>query len=206
LNLNYLSGEEIMNKFVAGFLLIASLSSAAISESMPQVTLTTNYGDIVVQLDSTAAPKTVVNFLDYVNSKFYDGTIFHRVIKTFMIQGGGMTPDMKEKPTRAPIPNEANNGLKNMRGTIAMARTSDPNSATAQFFINTANNPPLDFRDKSVEGWGYCVFGKVVKGINVVDSIANVKTTSVGMYDDVPVTTIEIKKALRVAKPKTTAK
>lgn len=195
-----------MNKILAGFLFIAGISCVSMSSAAPQVSLTTTYGDIVVQLDSAAAPKTVANFLAYVNSKFYDGTIFHRVIKTFMIQGGGMTPDMNEKPTKAPIPNEANNGLKNLRGTIAMARTMDPNSATAQFFINTVDNPPLDFKSKSEEGWGYCVFGKVVKGMNVVDSIANVKTTSSGMYQDVPVTPIEIKKAVVVAKPKSVTK
>lgn len=194
-----------MNKIVAGFFLVAGLSSFSFSGTAQKVDIETSKGDIVVQLDSAAAPKTVANFLEYVNSKFYDGTIFHRVIKSFMIQGGGMTPDMKEKDTRAPIPNEADNGLKNVRGTIAMARTQDPNSATAQFFINTVDNAPLNFRDKSVQGWGYCVFGKVVKGFNVVDSIANVPTTTVGMYQDVPSTPVVIKKIV-VVKPQSVAK
>jgi peptidyl-prolyl cis-trans isomerase A (cyclophilin A) len=184
-----------MNKMLSGFLLIAGLSCASFGATSPEVSLTTTYGDIIIQLDSAAAPKTVANFIDYVNSNFYNGTIFHRVIKSFMIQGGGFTADMNEKATKAPIPNEAGNGLKNVRGTIAMARTPDPNSATAQFFINTVDNAPLNFRDKSTEGYGYCVFGKVVKGMNVVDSIANVRTTSSGMYQDVPSTPIVIKKA-----------
>jgi peptidyl-prolyl cis-trans isomerase B (cyclophilin B) len=193
-----------MGKFVAAFLLCAGLCGVTFGGTAPEVKLGTSMGDIVIQLDSTAAPKTVANFLEYVNSKFYDGTIFHRVIKTFMIQGGGMTPDMNEKPTRAPIANEADNGLKNLRYTIAMARTSDPNSASAQFFINTADNAALNFRDKSVEGWGYCVFGKVIKGMNVVDSIAKVPTTSMGPYQDVPVTPVVIKTATVVkAKPAT---
>lgn len=187
-----------MGKFVAALLLCAGLSSLSFGGTAPEVKLETSLGDIVLQLDSSAAPKTVANFIEYVNSKFYDGTIFHRVIKTFMIQGGGMTPDMNEKPTRAPIANEADNGLKNMRYTIAMARTQDPNSASAQFFINTADNAPLNFRDKSVEGWGYCVFGKVIKGMNVVDSIAKVPTTSSGHYQDVPATPVIIKTAVVV--------
>lgn len=185
-----------MKRFVAGIALIAGLSSLSFGAMGPKVKFQTSLGDIVVQLDSAAAPKTVSNFLEYVNSKFYDGTIFHRVIKSFMIQGGGMTPDMKDKATKAPIPNEADNGLKNQRGTIAMARTMEPNSATAQFFINTVDNPTLNFRDKSVGGWGYCVFGKVISGMNVVDSISNVPTKSAGMYEDVPKTPVVIKKAV----------
>jgi peptidyl-prolyl cis-trans isomerase B (cyclophilin B) len=191
-----------MGKFVAAILLFAGLSSVSIGGTAPDVRLETSLGEIIIHLDSSAAPKTVANFIEYVNSNFYDGTIFHRVIKTFMIQGGGMTPDMNEKPTRAPIANEADNGLKNLRYTIAMARTQDPNSASAQFFINTADNAALNFRDKSVAGWGYCVFGKVTKGMNVVDSIAKVPTTSSGNYQDVPVTPVVIKTASVVkAKP-----
>ena len=167
----------------------------------PQVALETNYGTIVIQLDAAKAPKTVANFLDYVNSGFYNGTIFHRVIKDFMIQGGGFTPDMKEKTTKAAIPNEADNGLKNLRGTVAMARTSAPNSATAQFFINTVDNPFLDHRSNTDEGWGYCVFGKVTKGMTVVDSIAKTQTTTIGMFSDVPAEPIIIKKATVVKEP-----
>jgi peptidyl-prolyl cis-trans isomerase B (cyclophilin B) len=194
-----------MGKFVAGLLLFAGLCSLSFGGTAPEVKLETSLGEIVIQLDSSAAPKTVANFVEYVNSKFYDGTIFHRVIKTFMIQGGGMTPDMTEKSTRAPIANEADNGLKNLRYTIAMARTQDPNSASAQFFINTADNPALNFREKSVAGWGYCVFGKVIKGMNIVDSIAKVPTTSSGNYQDVPVTPVIIK-AASVMKAKPTSK
>ena len=184
-----------MGKFITTFLLIAGLYGVSVGITAPEVKLETTLGEIVIQLDSSAAPKTVANFIEYVNGKFYNGTIFHRVIKTFMIQGGGMTPDMNEKPTRAPIANEADNGLKNLRGTIAMARTQDPNSASAQFFINTADNAFLNFRDKSVDGWGYCVFGKVISGMNVVDSIAKVQTKSIGNYQDVPTTPVVIKAA-----------
>lgn len=133
-----------------------------------------------------------------MNSKFYDGTLFHRVIDKFMIQGGGMTPDMVEKETKAPIQNEANNGLKNIRRTVAMARRPDPNSATAQFFINLVDNPALDFRSKTDNGWGYCVFGKVIQGMSVVDSIAKVPTTTVGMNENVPVKPVIIKSAVVV--------
>lgn len=193
-----------MGKLISTFILFAGLSSISFGGTAPEVKLETTKGDIVIQLDSNAAPKTVANFLENVNNKFYDGTIFHRVIKTFMIQGGGMTPDMKEKPTRAPIINEANNGLKNLHYTVSMARTQDPNSAAAQFFINTADNSFLDFKEKSVAGWGYCVFGKVIKGMSVVDSIANVPTTSSGMYQDVPATPVVIKSASVIkAKPAT---
>ncbi len=161
----------------------------------PRVKLETNRGDIILELAPKDAPKTVENFLQYVNDGFYNGTIFHRVIKGFMIQGGGMTTDMVQKPTRASIPNEADNGLKNDRGTVAMARTSDPHSATAQFFINTVDNHFLDFRSKDVKGWGYCVFGKVVKGMQVVDSIENSKTTFKNGMRDVPVDQVVIERA-----------
>lgn len=150
------------------------------------VKLHTNKGTIVLELDAEKAPKTVENFLDYAKSGFYDGTIFHRVIDGFMIQGGGMEPGMSEKKTKTPIQNEANNGLANERGTIAMARTPDPHSATAQFFINVSDNAFLNFRSETMDGWGYCVFGKVVDGMDVVDSIRKVDTGSFGFHQDVP--------------------
>jgi peptidyl-prolyl cis-trans isomerase B (cyclophilin B) len=156
------------------------------------ITLKTTLGDIVIELDYDKAPNTAKNFEDYVKSGFYKGTIFHRVIKGFMIQGGGLEKNMNQKETNAPIKNEADNGLKNDRGTIAMARTMDPHSATAQFFINTVNNDMLNFRSKDLNGWGYCVFGKVVSGMEVVDKIEASKTTTVSYYQDVPVETIEI--------------
>ena len=156
------------------------------------ITLKTTLGDIVIELDYDKAPNTAKNFEDYVKSGFYKGTIFHRVIKGFMIQGGGLEKDMNQKQTNAPIKNEADNGLKNDRGTIATARTMDPHSATAQFFINTVNNDMLNFRSKDLNGWGYCVFGKVVSGMEVVDKIEASKTTTVSYYQDVPVETIEI--------------
>lgn len=156
------------------------------------ITFKTTLGDIVIELDYDKAPNTAKNFEDYVKSGFYKGTIFHRVIKGFMIQGGGLEKDMNQKQTNAPIKNEADNGLKNDRGTIAMARTMDPHSATAQFFINTVNNDMLNFRSKDLNGWGYCVFGKVVSGMEVVDKIEASKTTTVSYYQDVPVETIEI--------------
>ncbi|MGN0915764.1 MAG: peptidylprolyl isomerase [Succinivibrio sp.] len=160
------------------------------------ITLKTTLGDIVIELDYDKAPKTAQNFEEYVKSGFYKGTIFHRVIKGFMIQGGGLTKDMDNKETNDPIQNEADNGLANERGTIAMARTSDPHSATAQFFINTVNNDFLNFRSKDISGWGYCVFGKVVKGMDVVDKIEKSKTKTVYPYQDVPVETVEILDAI----------
>ena len=166
-------------------------STAALAQ---KVKLATSAGDIVVELDAAKAPKTVDNFVRYVKAGHYDGTVFHRVIPGFMIQGGGMTPDMAEKPTRAPIPLEARNGLTNTRGTVAMARTADPNSATAQFFINVKDNDFLN-AEQSRDGNGYTVFGKVVSGMDVVDKIRNVPTGSKGPYDDVPNTPVLIKKA-----------
>ncbi|MAX27394.1 MAG: peptidylprolyl isomerase [Phycisphaeraceae bacterium] len=163
------------------------------------VELQTNYGNITIKLFPDKAPKTVENFLGYVDEKFYDGTIFHRVIPTFMIQGGGHTEDMREKKTRAAIENEADNGLSNKRGTLAMARKSDPDSATAQFFINVKDNQSLDHRSKaSGRTWGYCVFGQVVKGMSVVDDIKNVPTTTKGYHENVPVKPVIIQKAIRV--------
>ncbi|HYD96922.1 MAG TPA: peptidylprolyl isomerase [Noviherbaspirillum sp.] len=157
------------------------------------VILTTNYGTIKLELDAEKAPKSVENFLAYVNAGHYNGTIFHRVIDGFMIQGGGFEPGMKQKPTNEPVENEAKNGLKNEPYTVAMARTSAPHSATAQFFINVKNNSFLDYPGQ--DGWGYCVFGKVVEGTDVVDKIKSVKTTRTGMFADVPVEDVVIEKA-----------
>jgi peptidyl-prolyl cis-trans isomerase B (cyclophilin B) len=157
------------------------------------VILTTNHGNIKLELNAEKAPKTVENFLAYVKSGHYNGTIFHRVIDGFMIQGGGFEPGMKQKPTNEPIENEAKNGLKNEPYTIAMARTSAPHSASAQFFINIKNNSFLDYPGQ--DGWGYCVFGKVVEGMDVVDKIRAVKTTRSGMHADVPVENVVIEKA-----------
>jgi peptidyl-prolyl cis-trans isomerase B (cyclophilin B) len=162
---------------------------------MAQVLLKTNQGDITLTLDAVKAPKTVANFLQYVKSGHYDGTIFHRVIDNFMIQGGGMTAGLKEKSSGAQIENEANNGLKNERGTVAMARTSDPHSATAQFFINVNDNDFLNHTAPNAQGWGYAVFGKVTDGLEVVDAIRKVKTGNTGFHQDVPAEDIVIEKA-----------
>jgi cyclophilin family peptidyl-prolyl cis-trans isomerase len=161
----------------------------------PRVRLTTNHGAIVLELYPDKAPKTVENFLAYVKSGQYAGTIFHRVIRGFMIQGGGFEPGLHQKSVRAPIQNEADNGVRNKAGTIAMARTGDPHSATAQFFINTVDNAFLDHRGKSAEGWGYAVFGAVVEGMEVVREIEKVDTQRVGRFDDVPVKDVVIEKA-----------
>ena len=162
------------------------------------VELHTNKGVIRLQLDAEKAPKSTENFLAYVRSGHFDNTIFHRVIDGFMIQGGGFEPGMRQKPTQAPIANEANNGLKNKRYTIAMARTNDPHSATAQFFINVADNAFLDHSSPSPQGWGYAVFGHVVEGQDVVDAIKGVKTGSKGFHQDVPVDDVVIEKAVEV--------
>jgi len=161
------------------------------------VKMTTTKGDLRIELDEEKAPVTVANFLSYVNKGFYDGTIFHRVIRNFMIQGGGFEPGMKQKPTDAPIKNEAKNGLKNDKYTLAMARTGDPHSATGQFFINTTNNGFLN-NAEAQDGWGYAVFGKVVEGMDVVDQLGTVKTGRKGFHDDVPVEDIQIVKAEEV--------
>lgn len=168
--------------------------SKAMSEKKanPVVIIKTNKGDIKVELFEKEAPITVENFLKYVKEGHYNHTIFHRVIDGFMIQGGGFTADFKQKPTNPPIKNEADNGLKNTRGTLAMARTSDVNSASAQFFINVADNGFLDFRSKTPTGYGYAVFGKVIGGMDVVDAIKGVKTGSNGMHQDVPKEPVEI--------------
>ncbi len=182
---------------LATLLFVAASSAAVADPNHPLVRLVTSKGDIVLQLDRTKAPKTVANFLRYVREGFYNGTIFHRVIDGFMIQGGGYTADFSEKPTHAPIANEADNGLHNIVGTIAMARTMDPQSATAQFFINVANNDFLDFRAKTPRGWGYAVFGRVIKGMDTVRRIKDTATGPGGPFPrDVPQQTILIKKAL----------
>ncbi len=153
---------------------------------MTSVQLKTNHGNITIKLDEEKAPLSSANFLEYVKSGHYNGTIFHRVIPNFMIQGGGMEPGLKQKSTRAPIDNEANNGLKNVRGSIAMARTSDPHSASSQFFINTVDNDFLNFSAPTPQGWGYAVFGNVTEGMDVVDAIRKVATGSSGFHQDVP--------------------
>jgi peptidyl-prolyl cis-trans isomerase B (cyclophilin B) len=159
------------------------------------IKLTTNFGDILVELDHENAPKTAANFEQYVKDGFYDSTIFHRVINNFMIQGGGMDEDMNEKSTRENIENEANNGLKNDVGTLAMARTPDPHSASSQFFINVKDNDFLNFSSETSNGWGYCVFAKVTEGMDVVDAIKNVATGNKGMHQDVPVENVIIESA-----------
>jgi peptidyl-prolyl cis-trans isomerase B (cyclophilin B) len=165
----------------------------------PKVQMRTSHGEITLELDAAKAPVTVENFLGYVRDGFYDGTIFHRVIDGFMIQGGGFTPEMQQKPTGAPIENEAGNGLRNERGTVAMARTSNPDSATAQFFINHKDNDFLNHRSKDRRGWGYAVFGKVTDGMTVVDDIAATPTGPAGpLPKDVPQQTILIEKASRL--------
>lgn len=175
-----------------------------------RVKLETTEGNIVLELDITRAPLSVLNFMKYAQSGFYDGTIFHRVIENFMIQGGGFTQEMTRKQPNAPILNEANNGLKNVRGTIAMARTNDPHSATAQFFINVTDNPFLDHNAKTPRGWGYAVFGRVIKGMNVVDKIRKQRTGPNGPFPrDVPLKTVLIQKATVIgekAKPAKTIK
>ena len=163
------------------------------------IKLQTDHGTMSLELDAAKAPKTVENFLDYVRSGFYDGTIFHRVIDGFMIQGGGFEPGMKQKATKSPIQNEAANGLRNDAYTVAMARTSDPHSATAQFFINTADNGFLNFKSASPQGWGYAVFGRVVDGTDVVDRIESVATGRKGFHDDVPLEDVLIESAVEIA-------
>ena len=187
-------------RIVLAFLLVGlcvlpaqAASKHATKGKVKMVKLHTNQGTITLQLDAEKAPVTVKNFLDYVNSGFYSNTVFHRVIPNFMIQGGGFEPGLQQKPTNAPIKNEAANGLKNDIYTIAMARTGDPHSATAQFFINTKNNSFLDYPGQ--DGWGYCVFGKVVEGKEVVDAIGKVRTGSSQGYQDVPVEDVIITKA-----------
>ncbi|BBP43822.1 peptidylprolyl isomerase [Thiosulfativibrio zosterae] len=186
-------------------LLCLGLTSQAIAQSdepatgnNPMVLMETSMGNIMIELYPDKAPESVKNFLRYVNEGFYDGTIFHRVIPNFMVQGGGFNKDMQKKMTHAPITNEADNGLRNEIGTLAMARTNDPQSATAQFFINVAQNSFLDFREKTPRAWGYAVFGRVTQGMKVVNSIRNVKTGFKNGMGDVPVDTVEIIKARQI--------
>lgn len=184
-----------MLKKLLAFLFLLILSFNSWASNNPKVRMVTNKGTIEITLNQQQAPISVANFLDYVNSGFYSGTIFHRVIRGFMIQGGGFTTDFIKKSTRSPIANEAYNGLRNERGTIAMARTQAPHSATAQFFINTANNKPLNHTNKSLNGWGYTVFGRVTKGMDVVDAIEKSRTGSKAMFSrDAPQENIVIEK------------
>ena len=186
------------------FCLLLGLPATALAAQVKKepvlIELHTTKGVITVELDTEKAPATAANFKQYVEDGFYDGTIFHRVIPGFMVQGGGMTADMKEKETRAPIKNEADNGLPNQKYTVAMARTNDPHSATAQFFINAKDNAFLNYKSSSVSGWGYCVFGKVIKGTEVVDEIEKVKTGDKGWHENVPMEPVVITKAVLVKK------
>ena len=181
-------------KTLLALTLILPMGVIAAGKDNPRVRITTNLGVIELQLDLEHAPGTVRNFMNYVESGFYKGTIFHRVIPGFMIQGGGFRPGMDEKVKGTPIRNEADNGLKNLAGTIAMARTPDPHSAAAQFFINTVDNPSLDHHDKTAQGWGYTVFGKVTKGMDVVHKIEQAPTHSIGPFQNVPVNDVTILK------------
>jgi peptidyl-prolyl cis-trans isomerase B (cyclophilin B) len=174
--------------------LMLCITSSALAQENPRVQMETSKGTVIIELDAKAAPDTVANFLEYVKNGFYDGTIFHRVIKSFMIQGGGFTEQMKQKTTRPAIRNEADNGLKNEVGTIAMARTNVPHSATSQFFINVKDNPFLNHKSKTAPGWGYCVFGRVTKGMEVVKAIENVSTGTKSGHRDVPVVPVQIKR------------
>lgn len=194
---------------LVGMIPLVSLSAQAASPSnstqkqgvtsmstSPRVQMSTNQGDLIISLNAEKAPKTVANFLQYVKDGFFDGTIFHRVIDGFMIQGGGFEPGLKQKPTKAQIENEANNGLKNNKYTLAMARTSDPHSATAQFFINVANNDFLNHTAPTAQGWGYAVFGEVVEGKDVIDKMKGVPTANSGFHQNVPTTDVVITKAV----------
>lgn len=181
--------------------LLCCLPLLAPADDNPRVLMQTSHGHLTLELYPEKAPETVENFLGYVRSGFYDGTLFHRVIEDFMIQGGGFNMDMRRKETDAPIPNEADNGLRNRRGAIAMARTSDPHSATAQFFINTADNPSLDHTAKTPQGWGYTVFGRVVKGMETVDRIAAVETRARGPHGNLPAERVIIQDVSVVGEP-----
>ena len=187
----------MFKKMLSAVALICLVAGIACAEGKknPVVTMETSLGNVKIELFEKEAPISVRNFLDYTKSGFYSDTIFHRVIANFMIQGGGFTSDLKQKPTKGPIINEADNGLKNLRGTIAMARTGIVDSATAQFFINVVNNDFLNQRDKTQQGFGYAVFGKVIEGMDVVDKIRAVPTGNVGMFQDVPLTPVTITKA-----------
>jgi len=195
--------SSVIGRVFTAFLAIVVLSlgtgAMAADNNNPRVRLTTSHGAVVVELYPDKAPATVANFLKYVAAGQYNGTVFHRVIPGFMIQGGGFLPGMSQKPTGDPVKNEADNGLKNLTGTIAMARTGEPHSATAQFFINTMDNDFLNHRDTSQRGWGYAVFGKVVEGMDVVKRIEAVRTRTVGSFGDVPVNDVIIEKAEALA-------
>ena len=186
---------NLLRKHILTFVFISLFMITTNSQAeTTMVKMDTNHGTIMLELDAENAPNTVTNFLTYANEGFYDGTIFHRVISNFMIQGGGFTDDLSQKTTHDPIQNEANNGLKNDNGTIAMARTGDPHSATAQFFINVKDNDFLNFSSETPQGWGYAVFGKVTEGMDVVEKIKAVATTTKGPYQDVPAETVVIEK------------
>lgn len=206
----FLNGLRVMRSLVlVGMLPLVSFSAHAAPPSTstpkqgvtsmstsPRVKMTTSLGDIVITLEAAKAPKTVANFLAYVNDGFYNGTVFHRVIDGFMVQGGGFEPGLKQKPTKANVENEANNGLKNTMYTLAMARTSDPHSATAQFFINVANNEFLNHTAPTAQGWGYAVFGAVTEGKDIVDKMRAVATANSGFHQNVPTTDLVITKAV----------
>jgi len=186
-------------RWLIGALAIVLAAGAAGAGGGPRVRLETSLGAIVIELDAERAPRSTASFLGYVRDGFYDGTVFHRVIPGFMIQGGGLTAALERKPTGPPVPNEADNGLRNRRGTVALARTPDPHSATAQFFINLVDNPFLDFRARTPQGWGYAVFGQVVEGMEVVDRIARVPTTARRGLRDVPREPVISERAVVVA-------
>ena len=192
-----------MKQILLAVLILAIIAGTSMGQesavSNPQVVMETSKGEIVLELYPDKAPLTVKNFLDYVDAGFYSGTVFHRVIPGFMLQGGGFSRDMQKKSTLMPVKNEAFNGLKNDRGTIAMARTQDPHSASSQFFINTVDNAFLNYKSQTAAGWGYAVFGKVIKGMEVVDAISKVQTGTQGRFRDVPKTSVEIIKVRRAA-------
>jgi peptidyl-prolyl cis-trans isomerase B (cyclophilin B) len=189
------NGSAVKTTLVLLILALFSINAAWAEDLFPRVKIQTNKGDIILELNAQKAPNTVKNFVNYVQNGFYDGLIFHRVISNFMIQGGGFDSQFRRRPTNAPIQNEANNGLKNSRGTIAMARTQDPHSATGQFFINVVDNQFLDFRAQTMRGWGYAVFGKVIEGMDVVDTIRRMRTGSGGPFPtDVPQETVIMEK------------
>jgi cyclophilin family peptidyl-prolyl cis-trans isomerase len=184
--------RQLMFKKLAVVLIFLAIATGAFAAGNPIVLMKTSMGNVEIELFQDKAPATVVNFLSYVNSGFYNGTIFHRVIGNFMIQGGGFTPGMGEKKTLPPVKNEAANGISNLTGTVAMARTMEPQSATAQFFINVADNRFLDYKSPTTEGYGYCVFGRVVKGMDVVERIKRVQTGNKGYFQDVPLQDVVI--------------
>jgi peptidyl-prolyl cis-trans isomerase B (cyclophilin B) len=188
-----------MSRYLIPLLFLAAhIPGVVMADANPKVAIETQHGRIVIELNSEAAPQTVQNFLRYVDEGFYDNTIFHRVIPGFMIQGGGFDREMHQKPTHSPIQNEADNGLKNQVGTIAMARTSDPHSATAQFFINVSDNGFLNYSSQTPQGWGYAVFGSVVEGLSVVKEIEKTKTGRVGMHQDVPLDPVIMTRVTRL--------